>query len=164
MTISLIAAMSENRVIGRDGRVPWHLPADMRHFKQLTMSHPVVMGRKTFETLPKPLEGRRNIVVTRDPAYGAPGAEVVTSLDAALEATEDADEAFVAGGEAIYAIALPHADRIYLTVVHAAVDGDTFFPPFDSTEWKMVSDEPHEADERHEFAFSFRLYARRRTR
>lgn len=154
--------MAENRVIGRDGAVPWHLPVDMRHFKALTTGHTVIMGRKTFESLGRPLPNRRNVVLTRDPAYRAPaGVVVVHTLDAALAAAEADSEVFVAGGEGIYRLALPRADRLYLTVVHARIEGDTFFPEFDVAEWKLVREERHEPDDRHEHPFSFRLYERR---
>lgn len=164
MIVSLIAAMAENRVIGKDGRVPWRLPADMKHFKTLTTGHTVVMGRKTFETLDRPLVNRRNVVVTHNPDYHAAGAEVVHSLAAALDLAAGDDEVFVAGGEEIYRLALPRADRIYLTVVHATVDGDAHFPDFDLAEWRLVGEERYESDERHAFAFTFRRHDRHRTR
>lgn len=155
--------MAENRVIGKDGRVPWHLPADMKHFKTLTTGHAVIMGRKTFDTLDRPLVNRRNIVVTRNRDYRAPGAEVADSLDAALDVAKGDDEIFIAGGEDIYRLALPRADRIYLTLVHATVEGDAHFPEFDTAEWELVDEERHERDARHAFAFTFRRYERRRT-
>lgn len=153
--------MAQNRVIGRAGGVPWRLPADMRFFKRLTTGHTVIMGRKTFESLDRPLEGRRNVVVTRDRSYHAPeGVTVARGFDEALTLADGEEEVFVAGGEAIYRLALPRADRIYLTVVHAHVEGDTLFPDFDLSEWKLVREERHEPDERHDFAFSFRFYER----
>ena len=155
MIVSLIAAMSENRVIGRAGAVPWRLPEDMRFFKETTTGHTVIMGRKTFETLPAPLTNRHNVVVTSRRSYAVPdGVTVVHSLDEALATGPREEEVFVAGGEEIYRQALPRADRIYLTVVHRSVDGDTFFPEFDDSQWDLVRD-----DERGEF--SFRLYERR---
>ena len=157
MIVSLIAAMSENRVIGSAGGLPWRLPLDMRHFKATTTGHPVVMGRKTFETLPGPLPNRRNIVVTRAPSYRADGADVVHGLDEALALVADDAEVFIAGGGEIYRVALARADRLYLTVVHASVPGDTYFPAFDEHAWRLVS------DERHPHAFSFRLYERAAT-
>lgn len=160
MIVSLIAAMSENRVIGAAGGLPWHLPLDMRHFKAVTTGHSVVMGRKTFETLPAPLSNRRNIVVTRDPSYRADGADVVHSLEEALGLVADETEVFIAGGAEIYRAALPRADRLYLTLVHASVTGDTHFPAFDERAWRLVHDERHDRDERHPHAFSFRLYER----
>lgn len=159
--VSLIAAMAENRVIGRADALPWHLPRDMRHFKRLTVGHTVVMGRRTFETLPAPLSDRRNVVLTRDPAYRRSGVDVVHTLDAALAAAAGSDEVFVAGGAAIYRLALPVADRIHLTVVHATVPGDTDFPDFSMEEWRLVEDLRFAADARHAFACSFRRYERR---
>jgi len=161
--VSLIAAMSENHVIGNEGDLPWRLPLDMRHFKTVTTGHAVIMGRKTFETLPAPLPHRRNIVITRDPTYRAEGADVALSLDDALALVTNEAEVFVAGGGEIYRAALPRADRLYLTLVHASVPGDTHFPSFDDGAWRLVSDERHERDERHQHAFSFRLYERAST-
>jgi dihydrofolate reductase len=158
--VSLIAAMSENRVIGHAGALPWRLPLDMRHFKNLTTGRTVIMGRKTFDTLPAALPNRRNIVMTRDGSYRPAGAEVVPSLDAALQRAAGDDEVFVAGGGEVYRLALPRADRLYLTVVHVSVEGDTHFPPFDDRQWRLVRDERHEADARHAHAFSFRTYER----
>lgn len=152
--------MAENRVIGRGGALPWRLPRDMKRFKQLTMGHTVVMGRTTWDTLDGPLPGRRNVVLSRDPDRRYEGAEVVATLDEALRLAHD-EEVFIAGGAEIYRLALPHADRLYLTVVHAEVAGDTYFPPYDESEWRLQADERHESDERHAHAFSFRVYQRR---
>lgn len=153
--------MAENRVIGRGNALPWRLPRDMRRFKELTMGHAVVMGRTTYETLEGALPGRRNIVLSRSPELRCEGAEVVATLDEALGLAADDDEVFVAGGAEVYRAALPRADRLYLTVVHTEVSGDTFFPPFDESEWVLRADERHERDERHAYAFSFRTYERR---
>ncbi len=161
MTVSLIAAMAENRVIGVGGRLPWHLPDDMRRFKDLTIGHPVIMGRKTFETLARPLPQRRNIVITSNPAYRADGVEVVHSLEEALALAGIEGEIFVAGGGQIYRLALPHASRIYLTVVHATYDGDAFFPDIPSGDWLLVNDRRFPTDERHAVPYSFREYRRR---
>lgn len=160
MKISLIAAMSENRVIGRDGALPWHLPADLARFKSITTGQTVIMGRKTFESVGKPLPNRRSIVISRNGEYRCEGVVVVHSFDEALEHRTGQEEVFVLGGQAIYELALPRADRLYLTLVHASIDGDTYFPPFDPSEWALVEDEPHEADDRHAYAFSFRRYDR----
>lgn len=159
--VSLIAAMAENRVIGRADALPWHLPRDMRRFKRLTVGHTVVMGRRTFETLPAPLSDRRNVVLTRDRTYRRSGVEIVHTLDAALAAAAGPDEVFVAGGAAIYRLALPIAHRIHLTVVHATVPGDTDFPDFSMEEWRLVEDLRFAADARHAYAYSFRRYERR---
>lgn len=149
-------------MIGRGNAVPWHLPSDMRHFKQLTTGHAVIMGRRTFESVGRPLPNRRNIVVTRDPTYRAEGIEVSRSLDEALALADRGEgEAFVAGGAEIYRLALPRADRLYLTVVHAAIPGDTYFPHLDLREWRLDREERHPADERHAHPFTFRFYSRR---
>lgn len=155
--------MAENRVIGRDGSLPWRLPDDMRRFKQLTMGHPVIMGRKTWDTMDAPLMGRRNIVVTRNRELQIEGADVVHGLDEALRLVENGDEVFVAGGEQIYAAALPGANRLYLTVVHATVDGDVRFPSFAPEDWVLHEALRHERDERHAHAFTFYTYHRRRS-
>ncbi len=147
-------------MIGVDNALPWRLPSDMRHFKELTLGHTVIMGRKTFDSMGQPLVERRNVVISRDPDLEYGGADVVSSLDDALGLAAGEDEVFVAGGAEIYRIALSRADRIYLTVVHAEVEGDTRFPEFHVEEWRLAEDERHEADERHEHAFSFRLYVR----
>ena len=128
MIVSLIAAMAENRVIGNKGEIPWDIPADRRHFRETTWGHPVIMGRKTFEGLAGPLPGRTNIVITRQRDYAAAGCTVVQSLAEAMQAAAGADEVFICGGTEIYRQALPLADRIYLTVVHAEMDGDALFP------------------------------------
>ena len=160
MKISLIAAMSENRVIGRDGALPWHLPADLARFKSITTGHTLIMGRKTFESVGKPLPNRRSIVISRNSDYQCEGVVVAHSFDEALEHGAGQEEVFVLGGQAVFELALPRADRIYLTMVHASIDGDTHFPPFDPSEWTFVEDERHEADDRHAYAFSFRRYER----
>lgn len=149
-------------MIGRDGAVPWHLPADLRHFKQLTTGHTVIMGRRTFESVGRPLPDRRNVIVTRDPTYRAAGAVVAPGLDEALALAADEPEVFVVGGAELYRLALPRADRMYLTIVHAEVPGDTYFPPFDPDEWHLEREERHTTDARHAHPFTFRCYVRRR--
>ncbi|MGD8726076.1 MAG: dihydrofolate reductase [Gemmatimonadales bacterium] len=160
MILSLIAAMAENRAIGLGGDLPWRLPNDMRRFKTLTTGHTVIMGRKTFDTLRRPLPERRNIIITRNASLEMPGAEVYVSLQAAVATAAHEEEVFVAGGAQIYTLALPHADRIYLTLVHAVTQGDTFFPEFSMNEWRLEEDIRFETDERHRYAYSFRLYER----
>lgn len=158
--VSLIAAMAENRVIGREGGLPWRLPDDLRHFKQLTVDHTVIMGRRTFNEIKRPLDNRRNVVITRNPEFRPHGVTVVPSLREALALGATEEEVFVIGGGEIFSAALPLADRIYLTVVHAQVDGDTTFPVFEEGEWVLVSEEAHPADERHMYGFTFRRYDR----
>jgi dihydrofolate reductase len=162
MRITLIAAMAENRVIGRDNALPWHLPADLARFKQRTEGHVVIMGRRTFESLGRPLPNRRSIVITRKHDYHPPGAELARSLEEALERARESDEqeVFILGGAQIYALALPEADRMELTIVHAEIVGDTFFPECDLEAWTLIEEERHEANERHAHAFSFRIYER----
>lgn len=153
--------MAENRVIGREKEVPWYLPDDLAHFKELTLGHTVIMGRKTFDSIGRrPLARRRNIVLTRDPSFRAEGVEVVGSLGRAFWLAAGDDEVFIAGGADVYRLALPLAHRIYLTVVHGTVDGDVRFPELDPSDWRLASEEHHHADERHRYAFTFRSYHR----
>jgi dihydrofolate reductase len=139
--VSLIAAMARNRVIGRQNRMPWHVPEDLRRFRRLTMGAPVIMGRKTHESLGRPLPGRRNIVVTRQRNASWPGCETAPSLTEALDMTRDASERFVIGGAELYRLALPLADRLYLTLIDADYDGDTWFPEVDWSAWRERSRE-----------------------
>ena len=162
MIRSLVVARARNGVIGRNNQLPWRLPADLAYFKRVTMGHPVIMGRRTWESIGKPLPGRHNIVVTRNPGYHAAGATVVGSLGEAFRAAGDVDEACVIGGTSLFAEALPHADRIHLTEVDADVEGDTWFPPFDRAEWveREVARQP--LDERHEYPFRIFVLERKR--
>jgi dihydrofolate reductase len=162
--ISLIVAMSENRVIGRKNQLPWHMPGDLKHFKQLTSGHWVAMGRKTLDSIGKPLPNRTNVVITRQGAYTAPtGVLVAHGLNEAISLAAEAaqDELFILGGAEIFAQALPRAGRIHLTLIHANIDGDTYFPAFEGREWILAHDERHEADEKNPFAYSFQRYERR---
>ena len=155
--------MARNRVIGRNNALPWHLPADLKRFKALTMGHAVILGRKTFDAIGKPLPGRRWIVVTRDRDWRHTGAEVAHDLDQAVRAVAHEAEVFVAGGAEVYAQALARADRLYLTVIHADIDGDARFPAIEPAEWRLIEDQPHPADERHAHPYSFRRYERAST-
>jgi dihydrofolate reductase len=154
--VALIAAVARNGVIGRDGDMPWHISADLKYFKATTMGKPIVMGRRTFESIGKALPGRPNIVVTGSAGFAAEGVEVASDLEQALSiaARHGTDEIMVIGGGQIYAAALPHADRLYLTEVHMDVEGDVSFPAFDPSRWREVSrdDRPAEGDTP---AFSF---------
>jgi dihydrofolate reductase len=161
-TVSLIVAAAKNNVIGSDGDLPWHLPDDLRNFKRLTTGKPIVMGRKTFESIGRPLPDRRNVVITRDPDYVADGCDVVTSPEAAMELLHDAAEVMVIGGGQVYGVFLPLADRIYLTRVRAEVDGDVVFPELDENEWTLMSSNSHDADDTHRFTFDVMLFERRR--
>jgi dihydrofolate reductase len=163
MRISIIAALSENGVIGRGGQLPWHLSADLQRFKRLTLGHSIVMGRKTWESIGRPLPGRRMIVVTRQSGYRAEGVEAAKSLDDALELSSVAndDEVFVIGGAEIYSLALPRADRLYLTLVHAKIDGDAVFPQIDWNAWQQTASEENVADHNNDYPFTFRVFERR---
>jgi dihydrofolate reductase len=161
MRISLIAAVAKNGVIGKDGALPWRLPDDMRQFKKHTLGKPVIMGRKTWESLRgKALVDRLNIVVTRQKNYRAEGAVVVDGLDAAL-ARADSEEAFVIGGSELYAAALAHADRLVITHVDAELEGDAYFPAVDWSAWRPIEEQAHAADERHAHPFRIVVYERR---
>lgn len=158
--ISLIAAASENNVIGDHGKIPWDIPADMKHFRAITIGKPVIMGRKTYESIGHPLPKRPNIVITRQKGFTAEGCEVVGSLEEAIEKVERTEEVFVIGGGEIYKDALPRADRVYLTRVHATIEGDAYFPEFHSEHWVERSRERHEA-EGGQPAYTFLVYERR---
>ncbi|HET9425216.1 MAG TPA: dihydrofolate reductase [Gemmatimonadaceae bacterium] len=163
MKLSLIAALSTNNVIGRANGLPWHLPTDLKRFKALTMGHHYIAGRKTYESVGRPLPGRTNIVITRQPGFAPEGVQVVHSLEEALRLAAAAGEieAFVGGGGEIFAQALHRADRMYLTRVHADIEGDTFFPEFDDvSEWRLTDAEHFDADEKNEYPFSFLTYDR----
>lgn len=163
MLIALVVAAAENNVIGKNNQLLWRLPNDMKFFKNTTWGMPVIMGRKTFESLDKPLAGRTNIVITRQDAWEAPGTQVVKSLEEsiAVAADTDAKEAFVIGGGEIYALALPLAQRIYLTRVHTSLEGDTYFPEFDGQQWELLSNLDFPADEKHAYAYSFQVWGRK---
>lgn len=153
--LSLIAALADNRAIGIDNRLPWRLPADLQHFKRLTMGKPMIMGRRTWESLPGLLPGRPHLVVTHNPDYRAEGAEVVHSLQQAVDRFPDAAELMLVGGANLYAQALPLVARMYLTYVHAEPQADAFFPEFDAAEWHEVAREEGVCDERNTIAHSF---------
>jgi len=161
--VSMIVAMARNRVIGRDGRLPWRLPADQQRFKALTMGHHIIMGRKTWESIGRALPGRTSVVVTRNKAYAAAGAAVVGSLSNALTLARGDPEAFVIGGGELYGEALPLAERIYLTELEDDYPGDTFFPPLARAEWRVVQREEHPAQSG-EPAWNFAVYERVRPR
>lgn len=151
-SVSLIAALAANGVIGANNALPWRLPEDLKHFRALTLGHPVIMGRKTWESLGKPLAGRRNLVVSRDPNFPAPGAEVFASLAAALAACGDG-EIFVIGGAMLYREALPFADRLHLTEIARDFEGDTRFPDFDKSQWRETAREMRNSDQGFDYAF-----------
>ncbi len=160
MRIALIAALAGNRVIGCDNQLPWRISADLKHFKALTMGKPIVMGRKTRESIGRPLPGRKNIVVTRDSAYQAEGCQVVYSIEQALDVAAGSDEVMIIGGAGLYQQTLDRADRLYLTRVRADVDGDTWFPEIDTQQWHEVACESHQADENNEYDYDFVILER----
>jgi dihydrofolate reductase len=159
--ISLVVAATENDVIGRDNGMPWHLPDDLKYFKARTMGKPMLMGRKTFESIGKPLPGRTSLVLTRDATWRADGVVVVGSLDEALAWARNVPELCAIGGAEIFRLVLPLARRLFLTRIHAAVPGDTFLPKIDLNEWREVERAEHPADDRHAYAMSFITLDRR---
>jgi len=155
MIISIIVAMDEKGVIGLEGDLPWRLSADLKHFRAITMSKPLIMGRKTHESIGRPLPGRKNIVLTRANDFDAEGCTIVHSLDDAFQAAGDVDEIIIMGGSRIYDQSLARAGRLYLTEVHADVSGDVYFPEFDKAEWLELERQDHSADEKNDFDYSF---------
>ncbi len=161
MIVSIIVAVSDNNVIGKGNRIPWRQSADLKRLKSLTMGHHLLMGRKTFESLERPLPGRTIIVITHDRNFSVDGVLTAPSLERAIEMARLDEEVFIGGGAQIYEQSLHRADRMYLTRVHAEVEGDTFFPDFDDvTEWNLVDVEHYEADERNQYPYSFLTYER----
>lgn len=163
MTIlSMIVAHANNRIIGKDNDMPWHLPADLAYFKKTTLGKPVVMGRKTYESIGRPLPGRKNIVISRDASYSAEGIETAVSVEQALELAGEVEEVMVIGGGAIYAHCLPAAQRLYITHIDADIDGDTQFPEYDTdTVWQKTASEVKAPDEKNAYSLDFCVYQRR---
>ena len=164
MIIALVVAASENNVIGKNNQLLWHLPKDMKFFKNVTWGMPVVMGRKTFESMgSKPLNGRKNIIITRQPNWKAEGVSVVNSVDAASALASELGykEIFIIGGGEIYMIAYERANKIYMTRVHAELEGDTYFPVIEKDDWKLVRNVDNAADEKHKYSFSFQLWEKK---
>jgi dihydrofolate reductase len=160
MKISIVVAMAANGVIGQDNQLPWRLPADLRHFKQTTMGKPILMGRKTYESIGRPLPGRTNIVITRDAGYTAEGCVVVHSIEAAMQAAASQDEIMVIGGAEFYRQVLPYTDTIYLTRIHEDFEGDTYFPELNAGEWREVERTDCMPDENNPYRYSFVLLER----
>jgi dihydrofolate reductase len=154
MRLSAVVAASDNDVIGRDNAMPWHLPADLAYFKRVTMGKPMLMGRKTYESIGRPLPGRRNLVLSRR-GFAAPGVESVTTIDEALARVADAPELMVIGGAEVFRLAMPYLDHVHLTRVHAQVEGDILLPHFEAGQWREVRREDHPADERNPIAMTF---------
>jgi dihydrofolate reductase len=157
--ISLLVAMDTNRVIGKDNDLPWHLPADLKYFKNVTIGHPIIMGRKTHESIGRPLPGRENIIITRDKSYKAEGCKVVNSIEETLVSGDR--EVFVIGGAEIFKQVLPDADRIYITYIEDEFEGDTFFPEIDDSEWMVISKEKGPKDDKNPYDYYFVVYERK---
>lgn len=160
MQLSIIVAMDRNRVIGKGDALPWHISSDLKNFKNITMGKPIIMGRKTHESIGRPLPGRENIILTRDKTYQVEGCTVLHSMDEIFKHCKNVEEVMVTGGSEIYNMSLEQASHLYLTEVHTEIEGDTFFPEFDRSEWKEVSREDFSADEKNEFDYSFVLLER----
>ena len=161
MRLSIIAALSSNNVIGRDNDLPWHQSADLKRLKTLTMGHHMIMGRRTYESVGRPLPGRTFVVITRDRSFAAEGVKIVHSLEDAIQVAVPDDEPFIAGGAQIFEQAIHRADRMYLTRIHAELEGDTYFPDFDDvTEWQLTDAEHFDADEKNDYPYSFLTYDR----
>lgn len=160
MKTAFVVAMDENGLIGRDNDLPWRLSADLQYFRRITMGKPILMGRNTHESIGRPLPGRQNIVVSSLADYRAEGCDVVNSIDDGLKAAGNAEELMVIGGSSLFEQMFDIADKLYLTRVHAELEGDTWFPDWDETQWQLRSQESHPADEKNEYAYSFEVYQR----
>ena len=160
-TVAIAVAIGENHAIGKNNQLLWHMPADLKFFKQTTSGHTVIMGRKTFDSVGKPLPNRRNVVITRDPDLKIEGVEVVNSLDEALAISKTEEKpVFIVGGAEIYRQALPKTQTLYLTTIHHHFEADTFFPEIDRREWKVISSEAHKADEKNKYDYTFEVLER----
>lgn len=159
--LTIIAAAGENNALGKENELVWHLPDDFKRFKELTSRHHIIMGRKTFESFPKPLPNRTHVVITRKENYKKEGIVVVHSLERAVEFSNEDPQTFIIGGGEIYKLGMEVADRIELTRVHGTFDADTFFPEIDETKWKLVSEKFHKQDEKHDYSFTYLTYERK---
>ncbi len=162
MKLAIIVAMDENNLIGKDNSLPWRLSADLVYFKHVTMGKPIIMGRATHESIGRPLPGRKNIVISSQPGYQAEGCIVCNSIEQAIEACADVDEVMVMGGASLYKQLLADADILYLTLVHAQLKGDTWFPSWDKSQWQQISKQEHPADDKNEYPYSFIVYQRKK--
>jgi len=158
--LSLIWAMDSNRLIGRDNALPWHLPADLAFFKRSTLGKPILMGRKTYQSIGRPLPGRQNIVITRDPGFSAAGCDIATGIDAALRLSANAEEVMLIGGASLYEQAIGRASRLYITRIHGQFEGDTWFPEFNLDDWNIESRENFDADQANPYPYSMVKYVR----
>ena len=160
MLLSIIVAFDKNQLIGSNNNLPWHLPADLKHFKSITMGHHMIMGRKTFESIGKPLPGRVSVVVTRNKDYVMEGCHVVYSIEDAIKFCENEEEVFIIGGAEIFEYTMPLAAKLYVTQIHHEFEGDTWFPEIWGNEWELISKQLHPADDKNEYAYSFLSYRR----
>ncbi len=163
MKISCIVAVAKNNVIGKDNDIPWYLPADLKYFKKTTLNHHIIMGRNCYESIGKPLPKRTNVILTRNPFYLVSNCYITHSIDEALQVAEDNgdDEAFIIGGAQIYELAMDRCERLYLTEVDLEVEGDVFFPKLNMDDWKLISEESHQADEKNEHDYVFKIFERK---
>jgi dihydrofolate reductase len=161
MVISIIAALAKNRVIGKDNKLPWNLPADLRHFKELTLGKPIIMGQRTFESLGKPLPGRKNIILSLDENFNPPGCIVAHSIEEALKKAGDSKEVMICGGASVYKQFLPLAHKMYLTMIDAEFEGDAFFPEFNWTDWRQVERVENQPDKENSYKYTFVILQRR---
>lgn len=159
--ISFLVAMDANRLIGKDNDLPWYLPADLKYFKKVTMGHPIIMGRRTYESIGKALPGRRNIILTHDMAFKAADCEIVHSKDEALQILRTDDENFVIGGAAVFKSFFDSVDRLYITLIHETFDGDTYFPPIDEENWILKSSQKGATDNKNLYSHDFLIYDRK---
>lgn len=158
MKLALIVATDRQGLIGKENDLPWHLSADLQYFRKVTMGKPIIMGRNTHESIGRPLPGRQNIIITKNQSYQVEGCDIVHSIDQALQLVSDEQEVMVMGGASLYTQLLPKADKLYLTLVHAELEGDTWFPEWDKNEWQQISREDHSADDKNEYPYSFIVY------
>lgn len=163
MIISAIVAVANNRVIGKDNNIPWYLPTDLKYFKKMTLDHHVIMGRKSFESIGNPLPKRTNIIITRNPFFIASNCLVTRSVEEALAIAKShgEEEVFIIGGAQIYALSEKYWDRLYLTEIDLEADGDILFPDIDFEDWKLVSEDPHKADDKNEYDYNFKIFERK---
>jgi dihydrofolate reductase len=161
LTLSIIVAFDQNRLIGNNNQLPWHLPADLKHFRAITMGHHMIMGRKTFESIGKPLPGRTSVIVTRQRDYHHEGCIVVGSMDEAIRECTGQEEVFIIGGAQIFECTMPMAQKLHITQIHHAFEGDTWFPEISPKEWTLVSETHHPADEKNQWEYSFLEYVRK---
>lgn len=159
--IHMLVAMAANRVIGKNNAMPWHLPADLKHFKRMTTGHTIIMGRKTFESIGKPLPKRTSVIITSQPHYSSQGCIIAHSLQEALHVAANEEKVFIIGGASVYLQALPYAKALHLTLIHREIEGDTHFPPIDETQWEETGREDHQPDAKNPMPYSFITYRKK---